>query len=263
MIPLEEQRTLRELFQEQLREPVKIDFFTQKKTALMLPGREECQFCDDVQTLLQEITHLDERLGLTVHELGADPALEKRYGVDRVPATVLRGVINRPIVFFGVPLAELFNALIESLVLISHNHSHLSPAAARRVKHLREPVSLRLFVALTSPYAAAMMIMAAAFALETKLVKTAIVEATEYPRLVERLGISEVPYTLLNERSSFVGMVEPEVLAAQLIKAVTTRTLAAQTPRLGDATPLAPVESQPGRVPAENVRPSGLIVPGR
>jgi glutaredoxin-like protein len=263
MIPLEEQRTLRELFQEQLREPVKIDFFTQKKTALMLPGREECQFCDDVQTLLQEIVHLDERLTLTVHDFGADTALAKRYGVERVPATVLRGVINRPVVFFGVPLAELFNALIESLVLVSHNHSHLPPAAAKRVKHLREPVNLRLFVSLTSPQAAAMMIVATAFALKTKLVKTSIVEASEFPRLTERLGIKEVPYALLNDRYSFVGMVEPEPFAAQLIKAVTSRTLAAQTPRLGETTPLAPAGSREGQQVAENVRPSGLIIPGR
>lgn len=260
MIPLDEQRRLRELFQEQLREPVKIDFFTQRKSSLVLPGREECQFCDDVLTLLQEVVHLSDRFSLTVHDLGAEPALEKRYRVDRVPATVIRGVVNRPVTIFGVPLGELFNALVESLVLVSHNHSHLPPNVARRVKHLRQPVNVRLFVSPSSPYCAAMLTIAVAFALESKLVKAEIVEVAEFPRLVERFGVKEVPYTVLNDRAGFAGMVEPEAFVDQLIKAVTTRTLVAHSTRLGESTPLT---QQPARSGVENVRPSGLIVPWR
>jgi glutaredoxin-like protein len=259
MIPLREQQAIRDLFAEELRQPVKIDYFTQRKSALMLPGREECQFCDDVKALLQELTRQSETLSLAIHDLGADRELEKRYGVDRVPATVARGVVNRPVAFFGVPLGELFTSFVQGIILLSHNHSHLPVAAARRVKRLRESVGVRVFVSLNSPYCAAMMLSAFAFAIENKFVKAEVFEVAEFPRLVERYGIKEVPYTVLNDRAGFPGLVEPDVFAEQIVKAATTRTLPARTAALGATTPIAPPQQQG----AENVRPSGLIVPGR
>ncbi|HEY7296007.1 MAG TPA: hypothetical protein VH916_13260, partial [Dehalococcoidia bacterium] len=127
MIPLAELEQIRSIFAEQLKQPVKLDFFTQKPLAMVIPGREECQFCADTQALLEDLARVGPQLRLTVHERGADRALDERMGVERVPATVIRGVLNRPVTFYGIPISHLFSALIETLLLMSQNKAQLPP----------------------------------------------------------------------------------------------------------------------------------------
>ena len=45
MIPLREQEYIRERFAQELAGKVKIDFFTQKASAIFVPGREERATC--------------------------------------------------------------------------------------------------------------------------------------------------------------------------------------------------------------------------
>lgn len=260
MIPLQEQRELRELFTGSLKDRVKIDYFTQRPSAVLVPGREECRFCPDVQALLEELAHLSDLIGLTVHELGADRALEQRFGVQRVPATVIRGVLNRPVVYFGVPLGLMFAPLVETIVLMSQNRVELPAAAAKRLKRLRDPVSVRVFVSPDSEYCPPMVTAAFAFGIESKMVKAEAIEVAEFPRLAERYGVKQVPFTVINDRAAFPGAVEIDAFAEQIAKAATSRTLTAELPRSSGATPFGTTEAQR---PHENIRPSGLIIPGR
>jgi glutaredoxin-like protein len=258
VIPLAELDQIRRIFAEGLKQPVKIDFFTQKPLAMLVPGREECRFCNDTQALLEDLARLNPLLRLTVHERGADTALDARMGVERVPATVMRGVLNRPVTLYGIPINYLFAPLLETLILLSQNRAQLPPRAAKLLKRLREPVRVRVFVAPESEFCVGMMTAAFAFAVESKQVQAEVIEVAEFPRLGERFGVQQVPFTVINDRAAFPGLVEADVFAEQIVKAVTSRTLAA--PPRGQSTPLARPEQQG---PRENVRPSGLIIPGR
>jgi len=258
MIPLDEQRALRELFGNALKDRVKIDYFTQRTSTVVVHGREECRFCDEVQALLEELSHLNDRIGLTVHQLGVDKPLERRFGVERVPATVLRGVLNRPAVFYGVPLGQMFRPLVETIVLMSQNHVDLPATAVRRLKRLRDAVSVRVFVTPDSEYCPPMATAAFAFAIENKMVKAEVIEIAEFPRLAERYAVKQVPFTIINDRTTFPGVVDLDVFAAQIVRAATSRALTAEMPHSTGATPFGPSQA-----PAENMRPSGLIIPGR
>src|SRR5262245_54673104 len=119
MIPLGDQEMIRELFEEQLTGPVKIDFFTQKPAPVFVPGREECRFCSDVQQMLEELKGLSDKLSLRVHEWNPTEETAARYGIQRVPATVIRGVLNRPVIYYGLPAGQQFTTLIEAIVSIS------------------------------------------------------------------------------------------------------------------------------------------------
>src|SRR5579884_2211609 len=134
MIPLETQREVGELFERGLKDRVKVEFFTQRPSAMLIPGREECVLCKDVEALLQELEHLTTLITLTVHEFGKDRELQQRYGVERVPATVIRGVLNRPMTLYGAPLGALFTAFVQTLVLVSQNRAQLPAAATKWLK---------------------------------------------------------------------------------------------------------------------------------
>jgi len=257
VIPLAELDQIKSIFADGLKQPVKLDFFTQKPLTMLVPGREECQFCTDTQALLEDLARMSTLLRLTVHERGADKTLDARLGIERVPATVIRGVLNRPVTFYGIPINYLFSPLIEALLLISQNKAPLPARAAKSLKRLHQPVRVRVFVSPDSEFCGPMMTAAFAFAVESKQVRAEIIEVAEFPRLAERYGVQQVPFTVIDDRAAFPGLVEPDVFADQIVKTATSRTLTA-APR-GESTPL-PRADQPQR---ENVRPSGLIIPGR
>src|SRR6185437_14819738 len=139
-----------------------------KPLAMLVPGREECRFCVDAQALLEDLARLSPLLRLTVHERGADRQLDARMGVERVPATVMRGVLNRPVTFYGIPINNLFAPLLETVLLLSQNKAQMPARAGKLLKRLREPVQLRVFVSPDSEYCVGMMTAAFAFAVESK-----------------------------------------------------------------------------------------------
>lgn len=261
MIPLEAQAELRTALAAQLVNRVKFDLFTQRTSALMIPGQEPCISCDDAEELAQDLARLSPLITLTVHQRGRDRELEKRLGIDRVPATVLRGMTNRPLVFYGLAMPPLFNTLLGALTYLSVGKVGLPPAAEKRLKRLREEVHLRVFVAGGDEESANQLETAYAFSVASKQVRVDGIEVGSFPTLVERLRLSHVPFTTINAQAGFAGRVSAETLAEQIFHAVTHRAITVERP---DVLGVTPLELPQSRGPAEpTVRPSGLIVPGR
>lgn len=260
MIPLALRDSLRQVFAEGMRDPVKIDLVTQRPLALAVPGREDCRTCEETGTLLAEIAALHPSLRLTTHERGEDKSFEQKYEIDHVPAILLRGVLNRPALFFGEPAQHLFEPFLEALMLVSRNESALPPDVTKKLKRLREPVHVQLFADPLSPACGPMLQIAFALAIESKNVHTAVYAVPEFPRLAQRYAVQATPTTIFDGRSAFVGLVDPSVFVDNMLRASATRS-AIPLPRGTDAMLFNPQESAQDATQAQNVRPSGLIIP--
>ncbi len=57
--------------------------------------------------------------------------------------------------------------------------------------------------------------------MENPNVKTAIVEAGEFPELIDRYQIDGVPKTVVNERNSILGAVPEQVFVEQALEGLT------------------------------------------
>ncbi len=264
MIPLREQELIRERFSQELKGPVKIDFFTQRPTPVFVPGREDCRFCPEAGQMLEEIAHLSSQIELRARELGSDRAIEERYGIERAPSTVVRGVVNRPVVFVGVAAGELFPVLIESIVDASGPPPELAPAVKRRLKRLKRSVRVRVYVALTAPYCAEQARLAQLLGVANQHIRSEIVELSEYPQLAQQLDIRAVPTTIIDGKVTLTGLTEPETFVEQVVKAAEHRTVPARSPLLtGSAQSSTPLPPTPPVQERGVTRPSGLIIPGR
>ncbi len=146
MIPLRDQEFIRQRFAEGLQGRVRVDLFTQKPSAIFIPGREECLTCKDTQTLLEELAALSDRITLTVHEFAEERVEAKRLGIERVPGIVVRGQLNRPLKFYGIPAGNEFANFIETMVLASLPDPGVSKETVRRLKKMRHPVTATVFV---------------------------------------------------------------------------------------------------------------------
>lgn len=190
--------------------PVKAVVFTQEM---------ECQFCRETRGLLEELAGLTDKLQVEVKDFLEDQAEAKRLSVDKIPAVVLLGEGDKDygIRFYGIPAGYEFVSLMESLEMISKGDSGLSPASREKLKALRKPLALQVFVTPTCPYCPRAVVLAFRLAVESPLISASMVEATEFPHLANKYQVSGVPHTVIGDSPQPMIGAYPEAAAVDLI----------------------------------------------
>ena len=256
MIPLRDQEYIRDRFARELEGRVKIDYFTQRASALYVPGREECATCEDTRKLLEEVAALSDNVTLTVHEFAEAAEQAAKYHIDRVPGIVLRGPANRPLRFFGAPGGNEFPNFIETMIEASKAQTSLAADAAKQLKKLKDNISVTVYVTPTCPHCPGVVRAAYRLALASAHVQATAVEINEFPRLGQQLGIRAVPFTVIGEKAAIAGALDETALAEQVLKAATGEIGSAVR---GGETSSAELPS--GGPAAGGPPSSGLIIP--
>jgi glutaredoxin-like protein len=253
VIPLRDQEYLRERFARELTGTVRIDFFTHRRLPIHVPGREECAYCEETQQLLKELTALSDKIRLAVHEFSESAQEAARLGVDKVPGIVIRGALNRPIRFFGIPGGQEFPAFIEDIIDASRGKVELATETVRQLRRLKSDIPLEVFVTPTCPACPAMARLVSKMALESPRLSVSVVEILEFPRLAERYKVSSVPVTVIGGRVVLVGAMNEQTLMGQVLQFAQGKAI---QPAAGVMGPTSPVEQRP-----QERRESGLILP--
>ena len=191
---------------------VTIRYFSQKA---------ECDYCPENLQLLQLLTGMSSKLHLEVYDLQDDHRKVDAEKIARAPATKLIGAEERHILFYGIPSGFEFLSLLEDILMVSRGDSGLSEDSRRRLRALRDPLHIRVFVTLDCPHCPGAVRMAHQVALENPLVAAEVVEAVEFPDLSERYGVSAVPLTIVNGVPSVHGTL-PERAYLDAILATST-----------------------------------------
>ncbi len=125
-----------------LTNPVQILFFGSK---------EGCDYCGETQQLLTEISMVDARVSLSVHDLKEDAVLASQYRVDKVPAIVIASkdggqIVDLGVQFAGIPAGYEFSTLITDIIYASKQATGLGAATREFLKTLTQPLHLQVFV---------------------------------------------------------------------------------------------------------------------
>ena len=118
-------------------EPVKLVHFTQELN--LEYGRE-------TKMLLEEVAALSDKLTLDVHNFLIDKEQVAEYGVDKVPATVVRNGRDFGIRFYGIPAGYEFSTFLDAILSVSRNDSALSPQSKEKLATVTQPLHLEVFV---------------------------------------------------------------------------------------------------------------------
>jgi alkyl hydroperoxide reductase subunit F len=191
--------------------PVKLVFFTQENA---------CPACAQQRQLLEELVALSSKLQLKVYDfvLHGDEALS--YKVDKIPATAVVGTRDYGIRFYGLTAGYEFASLLEAIVMVSTGQSGLDPQLEALVREFKEQVHIQVYVTLTCPYCPRMVHVVHQFAFVNDKIRGDMVEASEFPHLVQRYGVSAVPKTVVNETHYFEGALPPAAAYLEVLKAV-------------------------------------------
>jgi glutaredoxin-like protein len=221
IIGAEDASQLRALFEDQLKRDVTIVHFTQRASKIYVPGTVPCATCADTVTLLEELVDLSERLVLETHDFVSEEGLAVEMGIDKIPATVVRGhdggLRAR---FFGAPSGYEFTTLLEDILDSGDGGPELPPAVEAALDQVDEPVHMQVFVTPTCPYCPVAVRGAHAMALANELVTADMVMGPEFPHLTQRYQVMAVPKTIINETHAFEGAMPIEDIAERLLHAL-------------------------------------------
>ncbi|MGZ9234584.1 MAG: protein disulfide oxidoreductase [Anaerolineales bacterium] len=203
---------------DEIKEPVQVLLFTSSKN---------CDYCNETKQLLEEVTELNSRLELSVHDIDRDSDLASRFAVTNAPGIVIAArdgheVKNLGIQFSGLPSGHEFSTLITDILMVSRRESGLDAKTREYLKSLDKPLHLQVFVTPTCPYCPRAVLLAHQMAMENpQMIRAEGVEATEFPELANRFNVRGVPQTVINAGAGMVvGAVPEQNLLAQIRQAM-------------------------------------------
>lgn len=191
--------------------PVTLVFFTQENA---------CPSCSQQRELLTELVSISKKLELKVYDFVLHGDEAANFKIDKIPATAVVGKKDYNIRFYGVTLGYEFNSFLEAIIMVSTGNSGLDPQLEGLVKGIKEPAHLQVLVTLTCPYCPRMVHVAHQFAFVNENIRADMVEAQEFPQLVQRYNVSAVPKTIINEVHSFEGALPAGTAYLEILKAV-------------------------------------------
>jgi len=210
LIPEDQMDRVRSELAEKLVNPVRVIMFTQAM---------ECKFCADTKQLIYELAELSDKIQAEVHDFVADTQLAQEYGIDRIPAIIVRTEKDYGIRFYGFPYGYEFQTLMEALGSVSRGQTNLSEETKQKLREIKTPVVIKVFTTLTCPHCPTAAAMAHKFAIENSLIKAEAIDANEFQDLAIKYGVMGVPKVVINEKVDFVGAIPEDAFLEQVLKA--------------------------------------------
>jgi glutaredoxin-like protein len=189
--------------------PVRLIFFEQSIG---------CDWCAPTRRTLEQIAREYEHVTLETLNLVLDKEQAARYGVDRVPAVIIEAPGRDRIRYYGAPLGNELPGFLDAIHMTSTGETGLSEDSRARLGTLAAPVRLQVFFTPTCVYCPQMIALANRAAIESPLVTTVAIDATEYPDLVRRYNVNGVPKTIINDAIELMGAAPED----DFITAITT-----------------------------------------
>ncbi len=99
----------------EIKEPVQILYFG---------SQDNCDYCAETRQLLEEVTAINDKLELSVYDIGLNQDIAAKFNVTNTPGIVIAArdgsaVTNFGIQYSGIPSGHEFNTLINDILIVS------------------------------------------------------------------------------------------------------------------------------------------------
>jgi len=213
----------RKKFETELIGPVRLLYFAQEPSRLILPGGptgSECVFCRETRRLLEEVADQSDLITMTEYDFQSNKEKTAEFGIEKVPAIVVLNEKDPGIRFYGIPSGYEYKSLIEAIIDVSRGTTTLAKATKEALKTIHQPLHLQIFVTPTCSYCSSAVRLGHQFALESSFITADMIESTEFPHIADRYRVRGVPKIVVNEVFSFEGAVPEDVFLENIRKAI-------------------------------------------
>ncbi|MEW5841979.1 MAG: thioredoxin family protein [Bacteroidota bacterium] len=196
-----------------------LSVLTKNVKLIMFTQELECQYCRETKQILTELSEVSDKISLEVKNFINDKTDAEKYGVDKIPATVVVDENGKDygIKFYGIPSGYEFASLLEDIKLLGTGITGFDPQTENEIKNLDSDVHMQVFVTPTCPYCPQAVITAHKFAYLNDRVKSDMIESTEFPHLSNKYNVRGVPRTVINE-NTFIEGAAPEQMVFDKVK---------------------------------------------
>lgn len=193
-----------------LKHEVKLIVFTQEI---------ECLYCRENRNLAEAIAKMSPKIKVEVYDFQKNQDKVKEYGIEMIPAIAIIGQKDYGIRFYGIPGGYEFSTFVETIKMIGSSGSGLIEKTRKTLAKIRKPVNIRVFVTLTCPYCSPTVMLALRFAYQSNLIRSEMIDTSEFVPLSGKYRVYAVPKTIINEEIQIEGGMTEESLLAEVIKA--------------------------------------------
>jgi thiol-disulfide isomerase/thioredoxin len=129
------------------------------------------------------------------------------YNIKLTPTIVVQGGQGEWISFSGYVEDRLLDVLLLTVAAISEDKVWFPDDIRRALRHLSRDVIIRVFMESGCAHCLPVAETAIGLALTSSLVAVDIIDASDYPDLVKKFGITELPTTIFGENLQMKGHV--------------------------------------------------------
>ncbi|MCY4599250.1 MAG: thioredoxin family protein [Acidobacteria bacterium] len=180
-----------------------------------------CETCLQAELAIDEIARLSERVTVEKYNLVLDREQAAEYGIERAPAVAIVGDADRGLRYYGTPAGHEVQSLVDAILVAGGGAGEaggLSAASLAAAAAVDRPVDIKVFVTTSCVYCPQVTGLAYRLAAASPHISAAVVEATEFPDMVQRYGVSGVPKTVVDDRVELLGVQPEETFVREVLQ---------------------------------------------
>ena len=202
-----------------LKRPVKLKVFTSQSARPNGTKIRACMDCNQFMALLRIYEENSNGL-LTVEELSIDenPEFAKRYDIQRVPTILFvdeEGI--EYIRYLAAPKGPEIQPFIQALFAFAGAPNYYEAAIKQNLNRIN-PATVKVMITNSCPYCPQVATITNLFALASGgKIRSIIIDINANPDIGQFYDAAGVPYTIINDQKTLVGMVGPNEIIRELI----------------------------------------------
>ena len=202
-----------------LTKPAKLKVFTSQKVESDGTKIKACMDCGQFMTLLRVYEENSNGM-LTIEELSIDdnPEFAEKFGITRVPTVLFIDGEGREVIrYLAAPQGAEIQPFLQAIFAFAGAPNYYEPTIKSTLNRI-QPSTIKVMITNTCPYCPQVAAIANLFAIASEgKIKTIIVDINANPDIGQYYDASGVPYTIINDSKTLVGMVGPNEILRALI----------------------------------------------
>lgn len=197
------------------------DFLSPMKeniSIVLFTSEANCDSCKDTLQLLTEVAELSDKVTFVSKDIEKDAEEAKKYGVTMVPSFVMldKDGNYKGVKFNGIPAGHEINSFLTAILDMSGVDFGFDDALIERIKNIKSPVNIKVFVTLSCPHCPGAVNKAHRLAMLNENIEGEMIEAQTFMELSNKFKVQGVPKIVINEKYELVGNQPIEAFLAEL-----------------------------------------------
>jgi thioredoxin reductase (NADPH) len=202
-----------------LTKPVRLKVFTSQRTEADGSKIRACMDCGQFMALLRIYEENSNGL-LTIEELSIDnnPEFARRYDIQRVPTILFIDDEGKELIrYLAAPKGGEIQPFVQALFTFAGAPNYYEATIKQNIDRI-QPSTIKVMITETCPYCPSVVSTTSQFALASGgKIRTIVIDISANPDIGQYYDAAGVPYTIINDTKTLVGMVGANEILRALI----------------------------------------------